>query len=115
MIYSFPISTPANTTAASPQVTDCKIEKGLIKELFVNFPPGPSGLLYLQIEYHEVKIFPMTKNYFHGDNMLFEFHDVGYKLSAAPFLLKAITWNTDDTFAHNVDIYINLIRTGIFL
>lgn len=115
MIYEKTITTPANTTSSSPQVTALQIERGIIQELFIVFPPGPSGLLHLQIKYHESIIFPKTLGDFRGDNLPLLFHNVGYPCYTEPLELALVTWNDDDTFEHDVDVYFNITRLGIIL
>jgi len=113
MIYAFQISTPSKTYSSAPQPTWLRVEKGTLQELFIFFPPGNDGLHYLQIMYHESVAFPKTINYFHGNNLYLEFHNMDFKINNAPFVLKALTQNYDDLFSHELDIYLNIKRAGL--
>lgn len=115
MIYEFTIDTATTYAETSKLKTVLKLEKGMIDDLFINFPPGPSGLLYLQVFKEGVQVFPKTLNYFHGDNRLYHFDDVFYPLLNPPFQLEAFTWNDDDTFSHELDIIIEISKRGVFI
>ena len=115
MIYEFTINTPIITSITAKQKTVLRLERGMIDDLFINFPPGSSGLLYLHINHALTQAFPKTLKYFHGDNILYEFHDVDYPLLNPPFELEAYTWNDDDTFAHELDIIIEISKRGVFI
>jgi len=115
MIYEFTIDTAITFSSAAKKKTILKMEKGIIEDLFINFPPGSSGLLYLQINREGSQIFPKTLNYFHGDNTLFHFDHVNYPLLNPPYRLIAWTWNDDDTYSHELDIIIEISQRGVFV
>jgi hypothetical protein len=108
MIYGGVITTPASTLEASPQRTVIRVVLGLIYHLKVIFPPGPSGLLHVQIFDATYQLFPTTINQsFSGDNSRLEFDDM-YMKDEEPFQLTVLTWNLDDTYSHDVIVLISL-------
>lgn len=108
MIYGGVISTPANTTAAAPLDTVVEITAGLIYHLKIVFPPGPAGLLHVQILDAAYQLFPTTQGQsLVGDNLALEWDEL-YDKAAAPYLLTVRTWNLDDTYAHELTALISL-------
>ncbi len=106
MIYGGVISTAANTTAASPKKTVVTVTEGIVYHLKLYFPPGPSGLLHVQIFDATYQVFPTTLGEsFVGDNQRFDF-DVLYPKDDQPFQLAVVTWNLDDTYAHEVSVWL---------
>ena len=115
MIYEVTIDTPITYSILSKLATPIKLEFGLIQELLVDFPPGSAGFLFLHINHGLSQIFPKSQGYFHGDNRLFEFRNAEYPIFTEPYELTAFTWNNDDLYRHEVNIYINLTRMGRFV
>lgn len=112
MIYAFSISTPANTSVASPVKTTLALEKGVLTSLEVNFPPGPAGLLSVVLLREGSQVFPKSSGDFHGDDRIFRYNRISFPLLFEPYELYAHTWNTDDTYAHVADIYIVIEPLG---
>lgn len=108
-MYDFPISTPANTTKAAPQRTLLTLHAGVIEQVHVAFPPGPQGLLHVQLERGGNPLWPNNQD----DGFAWDDYTIifapAYELSAAPYHLEAITWNLDDTFVHQVTIRVNIV------
>lgn len=115
MIYSFTISTPANTTEVNAQETTLKLNKGVIHRLEVLFPAGPAGLLHLQIKEGLYQLWPGNSegNFAEDDNAL-SFAEY-YELFRLPYRLTARTWNLDDTYAHKVTIRIGVMKKNVLL
>lgn len=108
MIYRFSISTDASTSESSAKETTLLIERGIIHQLDIFFPPGPSGLLHLQIFQSLHQLFPYnTGASFAAAGVNISFPEF-IPIEQAPFTLTAKTWNDDDTNAHVV-----IIRMGI--
>lgn len=105
MIYGGVITTPANTLQDSPKKTIYRVTEGILYHLVVIFPPGPAGLLYLQIFDGPYQVFPTTLGEsFRGDNLHLDM-DVLYEKGDYPFELEARTWNLDDTYEHECTVY----------
>lgn len=108
MIYSFSISTPANTAATAKKRTVLPLRRGIIHQIDVLFPPGPAGLLHLGINRAETQFFPYNADGdFSSDNDSFSFRE-HIPLLAAPYQLEAYTYNLDTVYDHLV-----IIRLGI--
>lgn len=108
MIYRFAISTPANTTKLNKQKTRMKVTRGVIHQLDIVFPPGPNGLLHLQINAGQNQVWPTNpEEEFASDNDIISFREHN-ELMLEPYRLEAYTWNLDDTYAHTV-----IVRIGI--
>lgn len=108
MIYSFSITTPANTAKANKQRTDLKITKGTINQVDIVFPSGPAALLHVVINRGLHQAWPSNPDEdFASDNDTISLSE-SYDILAAPYILKAFTWNLDDTWEHGIIIRIGL-------
>ena len=115
MLFKYSITTAANTPSTNKKKTVLKLLRGKITQVIVVFPPGPSGLLHLQIFRSTRQLYPINEDGdLSGDNIRFVFPD-DYFLIAEPYQLEAYTWNEDDTFSHTLEIYISLSRSGVFI
>ena len=104
MIYGGVISTPASTPEAAPQDTVIEVTGGLVYHVKIVFPPGPSGLLHVQVLDAAYQFIPTTQGEsIVGDNRALEWDEL-YDKSEAPYLLTVRTWNLDDTYAHDVTV-----------
>ncbi len=110
MIYSYEIITPPNTTIQNQKITELKLTTGIIHQVDVLFPPGPTGLLYTAIFYEGTKIWPSNPDeYFHTDNDIITFREA-FRIKSAPNILKVKTYNIDDTYEHRVIIRLGILR-----
>jgi hypothetical protein len=108
MIYSFAVSTPANTLEANRRKTPLKLTAGIIHQLDIVFPTGCAGFLYVALNNGLHQLWPTDNGeYFHTDGETISFKEF-YKLNEAPFVLDVFTYNIDDTYAHSA-----IIRLGI--
>lgn len=109
MIYTYAITTPANTAIAAPLKTVAKLEKGTVILKYLLFPPGCAGLVGAQIYDALHQVWPTNRGvWFRGEGLL-KFDD-RYPLRQEPFELDILTYNLDDTFNHEPIIYLNLER-----
>jgi len=108
MIYSFAVSTPANTAEADRQKTDVKLCQGVIHQIDIVFPTGLAGLLYVAINHGLYQVWPSNPGeYFHTDGETISFRE-HWELLYPPFYTSIYTYNLDDTYPHSV-----IIRLGI--
>jgi len=115
MIYTKYISTPIITYATNPLQTVLKVTRGLIYKIEIDFPPGPSGLLKVQIFDGGHQVWPSTPGeFFISDNYCISYDDILLKL-VAPFQYDIYTWNSDDTYSHGVDIRIGMVSTDLYM
>lgn len=115
MIYQATITTDANTTAADPKETSIKVLNGLIYKVVIQIPPGPSGLVGVQIYDANYQLYPTTNGeWFTGDNIKHDFDDIYYK-KAEPYFFQIKTYNTDDTYEHKVIVQIGMVSEKVFM
>jgi hypothetical protein len=108
MIFAPIINTPANTYETDKIRTRLDVIIGLIYQIEVYFPPGPSGLLHVQIFDSNYQIYPSdSDSSFIGDNNSFSFPDL-YAKNDKPAYLDIYTWNLDDTYDHYCQIRIGM-------
>jgi hypothetical protein len=113
MIYSFSISTPANTPESAKIDTQLKIAYGIIHSVEIQFPPGPCGLLHIHINDALHQLFPYNASEdFASDNETISFREFIPAL-IEPYILTAHTWNLDDTYAHLIIIRIGILTPEI--
>lgn len=110
MIYRLGITTPANTPEADKQRTNLKLTAGTIHQIDILFPPGPSGLLHVQINRGLSQIWPSNPDEsFAADNNVISFNE-NYEILQEPVQIEVYTWNLDDTYDHQVIVRIGLLR-----
>lgn len=115
MIYSKEISTELDTSKSDPLLTTIKVTNGLIYQLEVDFPPGSSGLMGVQIFDKSYQLYPSTPGeWFLGDNRLLKYPDL-YLKASAPFEFTIKTYNEDTLFDHTVYIRIGMVSRDIFI
>lgn len=113
MIFAQTISTPASTAAASPQSTTFPVGKGVIHRLRVAFPPGPQGLLHVQIYRGQAQIWPSRAGQsFAWDAFAFDAAE-WYEVDADPLEFTVVTWNTDTEFAHQVMVSMDQLPLAV--
>ena len=113
MLFRYNISTPANTAASAKKKTILKVTTGIVTQIDIQFPPGPTGLLHLQINDALHQVWPMNPD---GD---FASHNVNISFRefipvlTEPYEFQAHTWNTDDTYAHLLIIRIGILPVNV--
>jgi len=109
MIYQTTIKTAASVGETDDNKTTLSLNRGLLYQIDVYFPPGPSGLLHAQIFEKGVLLYPSSENEsFIGDNHYISFNDT-YLLTLPPYEFTVKTWNEDTKYAHTVIIRIGLL------
>jgi len=113
MIYRWNISTPKNTLATSKQKTTLKVAYGIVHQIEIQFPPGPTGLLHLQINDALHQVWPINpEGDFASHNVNISFREF-IPVLTEPYEFQAYTWNTDDTYAHIVIIRLGILHPRI--
>lgn len=108
MIYSRRISTASGVTEADPDYSRIVLEKGVIHQLVVAFPPGAEGLLHVRLEQGNTKIYPAGEDRdVAWDNIPLNYN-TWIDLTDAPYELVAVTWNEDTAYAHDVLLQFNI-------
>lgn len=115
MIYTATITTPANTAKADAIETELIIDKGLIWLIEVEFPAGCCGLCQVQIFDCNYQMFPATPGEaLRGDNVNARYDDL-YLKQAEPYKLRILTWNTDETYQHTLQVRVGLATSQAFM
>lgn len=110
MIYSFDISTPANTLSTAPKKTVEKVESGILVLKYIILPFGCAGLVGVSIHDANYHLWPKNPNgWFIGEG-IFQFNDE-FPFFDPPFTLDIYTYNEDDTYDHKPIIIIQVLRT----
>jgi len=110
MIYSFSITTPANTPAANRQKTELKLTTGVIHQIDFVFPPGCAGLAFISVNDGLHQVWPTNPSQkFHTDGETISFEEF-YKLIREPFILDAFTYNLDDTYDHEIIVRVGILK-----
>ena len=113
MYYQATITTPANTTYAACLVTTLGLARGLITKLLIAFPPGPVGLLHVQLKDKGWQIAPWSLGEnFAWDDFVFEMN-TKYEMIVEPYEVTILTWNDDTAYEHKVFIGVEMIEGDI--
>jgi len=115
MIYSYDISTPANTSKSDPLKTIIPVTVGLVYRLDIRIPPGHVGLTGLWINRAGFRVWPSNLDQvFTGDDMHINFEDV-YLIENAPTQFLAYSYNLDDTYDHSFLVSLGVVSKEIFM
>lgn len=102
MYYKWERSIPANTLEADAIEERLQLTWGTIREIHVGFPPGPAGLVHLQVRDKGWQIVPWTPlQSLAWDNYVFVL-PCDYRLDVEPYDLMIRAWNLDDSYTHTV-------------
>ena len=109
MLFKLHRVVPANTTALAPDWQKLKIDRGTIIEWLLQMPTECADLMKLRVEYHNTQILPFTgSTWIYG---MFEPTTIkeSIKVDAAPYILDIYAINSDDTYAHEYNLYVNVM------
>lgn len=110
MIYSFAISTDANTAKADEKITKLKLTAGIIHQLDIVFPAGCAGLAYIALFHGLHQVWPTNPDeYFHTDGETLSFKEF-FQLPTEPYVIEAKTYNLDDTYNHAIIIRLGMLK-----
>jgi len=100
MDFSLYISTPANTSEASPLISSLTLTKGRLVGGFLFFPSGPAGTLHLIAKIGKVQIIPFNTGQNYALNRCIMPLTIDIDISQPPYILDVITWNDSTTYPH---------------
>ena len=113
MLFRYSISTDANTAATAKKKTILKVAYGIVTQIDIQFPPGPQGFLHLQINDALHQVWPINPD---GD-FASDFVNISFRefipVLTEPLEFQALTWNTDDTYAHLLIIRIGILPVNV--
>lgn len=115
MIYQSTITTSKNTSRDNAKQTILKLTKGLVYQVEVEFPSGPSGLLHVRICDSGYQVYPSNGGeWFSSDGVKISFNDT-YLKATPPYQFDIFTYNLDDTWDHICMVRIGLVSKDIFM
>lgn len=83
-VYRFPVTVPAGTLQAAPQVTKLPMPPRVVRLVEITVPPGPHGLVGLQLTSGGLQMIPINAGQFlTPDGRTLEFELDGYIDSGA--------------------------------
>ena len=113
MYYVEEVRIPPQTSRDDAIRTVMELSVGTIQRVRVCFPPGCCSLVHVQILRHEHQLYPTTPgSSFAWDGYVIEFVD-SYPLDEAPYELKLVTWNDDDSYYHTIQVQIEVAEYDI--
>lgn len=115
MVFSQQVDTPANTSESNPLITAIKLFTGIIYHIDVYFPPGPSGLLGVQLQVGGHQVFPYNRGaWVIGDDVLFAYDDLmSFDISTEQ--LDIYTYNSDTVYSHKCLVNIGIVTEQQFI
>ena len=94
-------SRKVTVNASSTKEEEIEIRGDIITKVRIRFPPGPSGLLKVAINYGIKRVFPFEEDtWFYGDDEIIEWEEY-WEFPEKPLKLKIVAENEDDTYDHS--------------
>ena len=116
MIYAFVVTVPANTPESDPVMEELEMDKGVIRKLSIQIPPGHAGLCKFALFRGDSQVWPKNRDEkFAGDGVVLEFDDEYFPLLQPPYSLFFVGWNEDELNDHKVFIYFQLLTREQYL
>lgn len=113
MFYSYALAVPASTLESAPATATLHVTAGTVDRVEIQFPAGCAGLVHVTVFHREHQAWPTNPDSdFSADNETITFNE-DYPLVSAPYQLKLIAWNDDDTYPHTVTFHFGIHRPGI--
>lgn len=108
MFYEKVITVPLLTYPTDPVIEIIPVHPGVLTLVEVVFPAGCVGLVHLTLNYWERQVFPSNPDAsFSGDDVAIRFNE-DIEINEPPFEFKAVAWNYDDTYTHNVTVRLQI-------
>lgn len=104
MFFEYDITVPAQTSQANALRQDLGLKWGTLKKIAVQFPDGCYGLVHAQLWSGRHQVAPQNElGSIKGNNTTVEFGSE-VELREPPYLVTAVAWNDDDSYAHTLTI-----------
>src|SRR3990170_1257068 len=109
MIFTKKVTTLANTSQFSPQVTRLNLTRGVIDQWIIFFPVGHEGEHFLQIKQGSRWLLPLNPS--EGISVINQTLIIREFLifDKEPLSVDVHTWNTDTVNSHDLFISINIL------
>lgn len=109
MLFSFPITIPANTPANNPTTQTLKLDLGVITTVGIRFAAGCHGMVQVRLLKDESILVPLNKDtWLNGDDETVN-NDVYYEFTSTPYELKFVGSSPGTTYDHTVLVRINVL------
>ena len=108
MFYAWDITIDKNTDEDDPEIKLLKLSKGLIFKIDVKFPKGCNGLAKIRLFRYESQLVPLNADEWMTGNDESVPTETEYDLVEAPYQLKFIGINEDDTWPHTVTVRVTI-------
>ena len=80
------------------------LNSGVLRRIWVSFPPGPRGEVFLQVFHWGQQILPVSPGEaLAWDGVTFDF-PLDYDFNQIPFTLTLVGWSPTANFAHTVSV-----------
>lgn len=114
MVYVATITTEKSTDITSPLHTSIKAFAGVIYQVEIMFPKGPSGLVGVKIWRANVALYPVDRDeWFIGDGETIRFEDIR-EMTVSESLIDVFTYNTDTIFDHLIQVRIGVLPVDLY-
>jgi len=115
MIYDFPITVPAGTTAAAPLVTPVKLTRGIVHKFELEFPSGCAYTVFAQIKRGSHQVWPVNPGgYFCSEGFAISF-DEYLEVAADANEFQVYTWSPSAAYAHVLKLRFGIIESDTAL
>lgn len=99
-IELFHVTTDADTAKTSPTVTDLVFTDGIVTELQLLIPDGPSGLVGIAMQYGGERVIPSTDEFIVSNNERITWPLDGFPTGRQ---WQAVSYNTD-VYDHTIEV-----------
>jgi len=108
MFYKVDLDVPPLTSYITPVEQRVRVFPGMVKRVWIMFPPGPKGLAHVVIYHKGWQCWPWAPGTdFAWDNFVYTFED-SYPLTAEPFEFVMKGWSDDDFYSHKISFAVTV-------
>ena len=102
MFYSYDLTIPADTAAASPAQSDVEVPRGLVHRVEIQFPPGCRGLVHVRVLHALYQVWPTNPDGdFATDGFVIGWNE-SWELVDEPEVLRLEGWSPGTAFPHTI-------------
>jgi len=115
MLYKINRDVPANTAIAAPDWQKLQVCKGTIKQWIIFCPEECADLMKFKVRYKGNQLLPFSRD---------EWMDALYEptilkenleLDVSPYVLDVYAYNIDDSYSHEYNLYVNVLKDEPFV
>lgn len=108
MIYSYPLTIPANTLEADKLKFILPLDRGEITRVMVQFPSGHMGLTHVGLNRGLHQLYPTNPEATFSSSSETIVWDEELPSDTPPYQLEAYAWNEDTTYDHTITVRVVL-------